>query len=73
MNIKEKYNTLSVKTRAAIKTAVIMTVAFGVPSLTVTIPQFMLPILFFSLIVGATYAIYALVLSDMKYEEKYKK
>ena len=73
MNIKEKYNTLSVKTRAAIKTAVIMTVAFGVPSLTVAIPQFMLPILFFSLIVGATYAIYALVLSDMKYEEKYKK
>jgi hypothetical protein len=73
MNIKEKYNTLSVKTRAAIKTAAIMTVAFGVPSLTVTIPQFMLPILFFSLIVGATYAIYALVLSDMKYEEKHKK
>lgn len=73
MNIKEKYNTLSVKTRAAIKTAAIMIVAFGAPSLIVAMPQIMLPILFFSLIAGATYAIYAVVLSDMKYEEKYKK
>jgi glucose uptake protein GlcU len=72
MNIKEKYNTLSAKTRAAIKTAAIMTFTFGVPTVIVAIPQIMLPILFFSLIAGATWAIYNLVLDDIKYNDRYK-
>lgn len=72
MNIKEKYNTLSVKTRAAIKTAAIMIVAFGVPSLIVTMPQIMFPVVLVALITGATYAIYGLVLIDMEYNERHK-
>ena len=72
MNIKEKYNTLSVKTRAAIKTVAIMTVAFGVPSLIVTMPQIMFPVVGVALITVATYAIYGLVLSDMEYNERHK-
>ena len=72
MNIKEKYNTLSAKTRAAILTAAIMTFTFGVPAVTVAIPQIMLPILFFSLIAGATWAIYNIALSEIKYNDRHK-
>jgi hypothetical protein len=72
MNIKEKYNTLSAKTRAAIKTAAIMTFAFVVPTVFVAIPQIMLPVGAFTLLAGATWAIYNLVLSDIKYNDRHK-
>ncbi len=72
MNIKEKYNTLSAKARAAIKTAVIMTVTCGVPAVIVAIPQIMLPVAAFALLAGATWAIYNLVLDDIKYNDRYK-
>jgi len=72
MNIKEKYNTLSAKTRAAIKTAAIMTFTFGVPTVIVAIPQIMLPVAAFALLAGATWAIYNLVLDDIKYNDRYK-
>lgn len=72
MNIKEKYNTSSAETKAAIWTAAIMIAVLGVVSLFVFTPQLMFLVILVALIAGVTYIVYMYVLSDIKYDERQK-
>jgi hypothetical protein len=49
-----------------------MTFTFGVPTVIVAIPQIMLPVAAFAILAGATWAVYNLVLSNIKYNDRYK-
>ena len=72
MNIKEKYNTSSAETKAAILTMAIMLIPFVVTALIFVIPWIMVPVASVALITGAVYIVYGCVLSIMECNERHK-
>lgn len=73
MSIKEKYNTLSIQKRAAIKTAIIFFCIFAVLSFVISYPWIVFPILLLGILSLVVYTMYRVILSNMEYKEKYRK